>query len=198
MTPEPFFTFVLFVTALYGTPGPATLSIAASGAAFGFRRTITYVLGGLMGLVIIFIMVAFGLMVLFTEYPTVHLVFKWVSLFYIFYLAYKIATATTIKSDGPEQLGFLRGIPLALLNPKAYFAIIATVSQFVKQGDGYHESFILVVVWAISLTLVFDLAWAYTGSMIGSRLGSRGLSAKVNVLFAILLIASVVITMFMN
>ena len=117
---------------------------------------------------------------------------------YILYLAYKIATATTVKSDGPRQLGFIKGIPLALLNPKAYFAIIATVSQFVKQGEGYYENFVVVTVWSIGLTMLFDFSWAYAGSMIGSKLGSRGLSAKVNVVFAILLVASVVITMFLN
>ncbi len=198
MIVEPFFSFVLFVAALYGTPGPATLSIAASGAAFGFRRTLAYVFGVLTGLVLIFIMVAVGLGVLFTQYPTVHLIFQWVSLVYILYLAYKIASSTTIKSDSPRQLGYLQGIPLALLNPKAYFAIIATVSQFAKSGDGYYERFTLIAVWAIGLTLIFDLAWAYAGSLIGSKLGSRGLSTKVNILFAVLLVASVVMTMFLD
>lgn len=191
MIVEPFLTFVLFITALYGTPGPATLSIAASGAAFGFKRTIGYVFGGLFGLGIIFVMVYFGLVVLFTEYPIVHLIFKWASLLYIFYLAYRIATATTIKSDSPKQLGFIQGIPLAILNPKAYFAIIATVSQFVDDTN-----FVTVMVWSISLTMIFDFSWAYAGSLIGSKLGSRGLSAKVNILFATLLVVSVIITMF--
>ena len=99
------------------------------------------------------------------------------------------------KSTG--QLGFLQGIPLALLNPKAYFAVIATVSQFTKQGDEYYGSFILLIAWIIFLALIIDMIWAYVGELIGTRLASTGLSSKINILFALLLIGSVLLTMFL-
>lgn len=183
--------------ALYATPGPATLSIAVSGATFGFRKTVPYIVGVVIGLVIIFIMVALGLGLLFTKYPTVHLLFKWLSLIYMFYLAYKIVRASSIKSNRTEQLGFLQGIPLTLLNPKAYFAVIATVTQFTKHGAEYYGSFILLIAWIIILALIIDLIWAYVGVLIGTRLASTGLSSKINILFALLLIGSVLLTMFL-
>lgn len=197
MLVEPFIPFLLFVLALYATPGPATLSIAASGATFGFRKTIAYTLGTVSGLVIIFIMIALGLGLLFIQYPTVHMVFKWISLMYVFYLAYKIAMAGSMNTSNTKHLGFFQGISLTLLNPKAYFAVIATVTQFTKQGDGYTESFILLMIWIVFLAVVIDLTWAYIGGVIGNRATSTSISSKMNVLFALLLIGSVLLTMFL-
>src|SRR6058998_2600325 len=43
--------FILAGFALAGSPGPATLSLAAAGAAFGARRSLGYMAGQIAGLV---------------------------------------------------------------------------------------------------------------------------------------------------
>ena len=196
MLVEPFIPFLLFVLALYATPGPATISIIASGATFGFKKTIAYIFGIVTGLVIIFIMVALGLGLIFQQYPTVHSIFKWVSLLYIFYLAYKIANASSITANNNQQLGYLQGVPLSLLNPKAYFAVIATVTQFTKQGAGYYESFITLIIWIVVLATTINFIWAYIGEVVGKNLIASGFSSKINIVFAVLLIGSVLLVMF--
>ena len=45
--------FLLAGLALVGSPGPATLSIAATGAAFGQRRGLAYMAGILAGLAVV-------------------------------------------------------------------------------------------------------------------------------------------------
>ena len=197
MLVEPFIPFLLLVLALYATPGPATLSIAASGSTFGFRNTIAYLCGIVTGLVIIFLMIALGLGYIFSQYPMVHLVFKWLGFIYILYLAYKIAFAKPIKSEKCNKLGFWQGVPLTLLNPKAYFAVIATVAQFAKVGEEYYESFILLIIWVTILALLIDFVWAFIGAMIGSRFGKDGFSPILNIVFAVLLVGSVLVTMFL-
>ena len=191
MLVEPFIPFLLFVLALYATPGPATLSIAASGSAFGFRNTIGYAFGLVIGLMIIFILVSAGLIQLFNSFPWIHTSFLIVSSVYIVYLAYKIATAPINKVSGANRLGFFQGIPLNLFNPKAYFAVLSTVVQFAGKEDTGYADFILVAGWVFILALITNLIWAFMGSIIGARFSSGTIPKKINYLFAILLILSI-------
>ena len=45
--------FILAGFALIGSPGPATLGLAASGAAFGLRRSLGLLLGALVGILVV-------------------------------------------------------------------------------------------------------------------------------------------------
>ncbi len=195
MVISPLGPYLLFVLALYATPGPATLSIAANGAAFGFKRTVKYVFGLIFGLLLIFLMVASGLGLLFATYPIVRQVFEWVSLAYIIYLAYKIIMSSSAHGGSAESLGFMQGLGLSMVNPKAYFAVIATISQFTKDGEEYLESLIAVTIWSTLSALILDLLWAYLGGYIGQLARQPRVAMGINWFFAILLVGSVVATM---
>ena len=197
MLVEPFIPFLLLAFALFTTPGPATLSIAASGAAFGFSKTIYYILGLIVGMIIIFMMVALGLGLLFDQYQLVHILFQWVSLLYMLYLAYKIATAPPLHTARTKPLGSLQGIMLNLVNPKAYFAIITLVSQYTRPGEDYFLSFFVLMFWSMAFAFSANLVWAYGGTFIASKLSSDKVATKINVGFAVLLVVSIVWTMFL-
>lgn len=196
MLVEPFIPFLLLAFALFATPGPATLSIAASGAAFGFTKTVYYILGLIVGMIIIFVMVALGLGLLFDRYPLVHTIFQWVSLLYMLYLAYKIATAPPLHSAKTKPLGPLQGILLNLVNPKAYFAVIALVSQYTRPGEDYFPSFFVLMFWSMAYAFCTNLVWAYGGTFIASKLSSDKVATKINIGFAVMLVVSIVWTMF--
>lgn len=194
---EPFIPFLLLAFALFATPGPATLSIAASGAAFGFGKTLNYIFGLIVGMIIIYVMVALGLGLLFDRYPIVHTIFQWVSLLYMLYLAYKIATAPPLHSVKTKPLGPVQGVLLNLVNPKAYFAVIALVSQYTQPGEEYFHSFILLMVWSLAYAFCTNLVWAYGGTFIAIKLSSDRMATKINIGFAVLLVVSIVWTMFL-
>lgn len=197
MIVQPFIPFLVFVFVLYATPGPNTMSIAACGAAFGMKRSIPYVVGVIAGMILIFLLVAAGLGLIFRTYPWLEAIFKWISLIYIFYLGFKIATAGSLASKTSKEPGFFEGVLLCALNPKAYFAILATVAQFTLPGDGYYSSFILLLIRMIFLIVAINAIWLYVGVVIGARMASTGLSSKINIIFAVLLVASVLLTMFL-
>jgi|GEM_PF-4257332 len=114
--------FLLLALALYGTPGPATLSLAASGAAFGLRRSMPYVLGILAGLAINVLLVAGGLGTLLTVHPGARRAFQVVSLVFLLYLAWKLATAEPASKSAKPTEGrrftALEGLVLNVANPK--------------------------------------------------------------------------------
>lgn len=88
------------------TPGPNTIMVTASGATFGFRRTVPHMLGILLGFPVMLIAVGWGLGALFESHPAVHLTLRWIGATYLLYLAWKIATAgTSQKSYAAEESG---------------------------------------------------------------------------------------------
>jgi len=63
--------FLLAGLALAGSPGPATLSLAAAGAAFGARRTAAYLAGIVVGMVGVMAITASGVVGLLLALPGV-------------------------------------------------------------------------------------------------------------------------------
>src|SRR5260370_8574423 len=61
--------FLIAAVALAGSPGPATLSLTATGAAFGARRGTAYLAGIVIGMVAVMAVVASGLVGLLLSVP---------------------------------------------------------------------------------------------------------------------------------
>src|SRR5437773_3183132 len=78
------------------TPGPNNVLLWASGATFGFRRTIRHVVGTALGLGAMALAVAAGLGVVITAIPALAVAMKLVGSAYLLYLAYQIARAGTL------------------------------------------------------------------------------------------------------
>ena len=57
---EGLFGFVMAGLALAGSPGPATLSLAATGAAFGSRNGLSYMTGINIGMLVVLVITASG------------------------------------------------------------------------------------------------------------------------------------------
>ncbi|MGI9394943.1 MAG: LysE family translocator [Boseongicola sp.] len=129
----PLATFA-FVTSI--TPGPNNLMLMASGANFGFRRTIPHMLGVALGFVFMAFLMGIGLAELFTEFPWLHTVLTVVSIVYLLWLAWKIAHAA------PPEPGAAKGTPLTFLqaaafqwvNPKAWAMALTAVTIYAP-GD---------------------------------------------------------------
>jgi len=125
-------TFSLAVLVLAATPGPALLSIVAVGSAFGFKQGTRYVLGALAGANIVILMVISGFAVLLKSFPGLQVLLAGVSLCYLAYIAWQIATASNALNENKKIkiVGFSDGIFIQLLNPKAYAVALALFFGF--------------------------------------------------------------------
>ena len=125
--------FILAGLALAGSPGPATLSLAATGAAFGARRGLGYMTGINLGMVGVMAITASGVVGLLLAVPGAAPVVIGLSSAYFAYLAWRIATAPPLADSGEQrrQPSFLAGVGLSLVNPKGYAAMAALFSSFV-------------------------------------------------------------------
>lgn len=187
--------FILWLAAfpLMGSPGPATLSLAAVGSAYGVRKSIPYYCGIVAGTTGVLVMISVGLTGLLFAQPEIATLVTIAAAIYILYLAYKIATAPVgvTASDDSSAPAFRSGFLLSIANPKAFAAIGAVYS-----GNVVVENSLLADALAKLLLLVIvifnvNYLWLAAGSAFSSVLSNPRTSRVVNVVFALLLVASV-------
>ena len=105
--------------ALAGSPGPATLSLAATGAAFGARRGLPYMIGIDIGMVGVMAITASGVVGVLLAVPGAAPLVSVLAGAYFLYLAYRIATAPPLSETTGQQASpsFIAGVLLSLVNP---------------------------------------------------------------------------------
>jgi threonine/homoserine/homoserine lactone efflux protein len=108
MPPEQLIALVGFVVVMTGTPGPNNMMLLASGANFGFRRSIPHILEITVGCQILLIAIALGLGQLLTRFPMLELMLKvlcGLALLYLTWILVKpaFAAASAIVPSLPEQ-----------------------------------------------------------------------------------------------
>ncbi len=188
------FPVALFAVSMSITPGPNNVMVTASGANFGYRRTIPHLLGIGLGYPAMVAGVGFGLGGVFDAVPELHAVLKYAGSGYILWMAWKIATASGI-SQLTEQPGrpltFLQAAAFQWVNPKGWVVAVGAISTFTSlQGD------LLLEVGAITLTFAcvnYPCAsvWTLFGVAIG-RLLKRGRWLRIfNMAMGLLLVTSI-------
>jgi len=184
--------FLLAGFALTGSPGPATLSLAATGAAFGARRGLGYMIGIIAGVVAVMALVASGLTGVMLALPGAARAMAALAAAYIVWLAWRIATAPPLGEQASARPpSMIAGFLLALANPKAYAAMAALFSGFVLVQGRPGTDTILKALLLVAIMAVVDLAWLIAGSALTRCLREATLNRAINLAFAVLLVASV-------
>ena len=143
---------VSFAIAASVTPGPNTIMVTASGANFGYARTNPHMLGITFGFPLLIIAIGFGLGQVFSRYPQLHEILKWVGTAYLLFLAWKIATAG--RSGKGEERGkpftFFQAALFQWLNPKAWIVAVSSLTAFTTVGGNYAlETLFIAALFAI-------------------------------------------------
>lgn len=186
--------FLLAGLALAGSPGPANLSLAGGGAAFGARRCAGYAAGIVVGVLSVLTIAATGVAGLVLAVPALRAVVTVLAALYILHLAWRIATAPPAGTDAPARPpSFVAGVLLTLANPKAYAAMTALASGFtLVAADPVLD--LAAKAAALSPILVAVMAgWLLLGTAMARLVTRPRVHRAVSVGFAVLLILSVVL-----
>ena len=186
-----FIPLIFFSLAQIGTPGPANMALLATGAGYGLRRTLPFVAGVVVGKQLIIWPLGFGLMQLAQSWPGVFLAMKYLSAVYIIYLAWRVANMR-LKPDQANGTppGFVAGLIVHPLNPKAWGMITAAFTNFVTPGSDIFTATVALVL-IVCQTILHPL-WAGAGQLIASTI--QGTRAERFVFLALALLT--VITVF--
>ncbi|MCB1343317.1 MAG: LysE family translocator [Pseudooceanicola sp.] len=172
------------------TPGPNNLMLMASGANFGFRRTIPHMLGIAIGFTVMIVALGAGLARLLDVYPAAHTVLKAVAVVYMLWLAWKIARAAPpgSGSDVGRPMTFLQAAAFQWVNPKAWAMAMTALAAYTPEGSLAAVALVAAVFGAINLPSVG--CWALLGQQMARILTSRRRLLWFNGAMALLLIAS--------
>lgn len=190
MTVETFLALLGFAFVTSVTPGPNNLMLMASGANYGFRRTIPHMLGVAIGFAVMASALAAGLAQVFARHPVAHDVLKVASVVYMGWLAWKIATAAA-PGDGRatgRPMTFLEAAAFQWVNPKAWAMALTAVTVYAPPGAFLAAVFVAVAFAAVNLPSVG--VWALAGVRLRRWLAKPGRLRAFNWIMAALLIAS--------
>lgn len=190
MTPALLLALLGFAFVTTVTPGPNNVMLMASGANFGFRRTVPHMLGIALGVSLMALLVGLGLMALFEAAPVLGQVLRVVSVLYLLWLAWRIATAAPIR-DRPAQGRPMTGLQAAAfqwVNPKAWAMCLSAVTIYAPDRS---LASVLIVAGAFALVSLPAISvWAWLGTVIRAWLSSPARLRVFNLTMAGLLVLS--------
>jgi threonine/homoserine/homoserine lactone efflux protein len=185
---------IVAATVVMGSPGPATISVTAVGAAFGLRASLRYTWGVVLGTIAVLLVVAAGIVGMLASMPGLATVLAILSAAYILYLAFRIAAAPPLAERGSAATkpDFPGGFMLAVANPKAYVAIAAVFAGAAPQADPLGVSTRLLVLAAMIVAI--HVVWLLAGTAFARFLRHPLASRIINLVFAATLVLTTLLS----
>ncbi|MBQ4808083.1 MULTISPECIES: LysE family translocator [Phaeobacter] len=166
MTYELFLALAAFVFGTVFTPGPNNLMLMASGANFGFRRSLPHLTGVAVGFPLMILPVGLGVMQLFDAFPALTWIMTALSVAYMLWLAWKVANAAPPR-EGEAQgtpLSFLQACAFQWVNPKAWAMALGAITLYAASRD------VTAILWVSGTYLLVGCFSASTWTLLGQQL----------------------------
>ncbi|MGR3437970.1 LysE family translocator [Salipiger abyssi] len=192
MTPDLLLALSAFALVTVITPGPNNLMLLASGANFGFRRTIPHMLGIGLGFPAMVLLMGLGVGQIFEIWPQAHMVLLVISVIYMLWLAWKIAHAAPPPEAGSEPAGrplnFLQAAAFQWVNPKAWSMALGAITLY---AAGREPGAVLWVAGTyVAVSGISTTSWTVLGREMRRLLNRPARLRAFNWTMAALLVAS--------
>ncbi|MBR9652175.1 LysE family translocator [Thalassovita aquimarina] len=173
------------------TPGPNNMMLLASGANFGFRRSIPHMLGIAIGFTLMIVLVGIGLIGLFDAFPLSHAILKFAGVGYLLWLAWKIANAGMPEAgSNARPMNFVQAAAFQWVNPKAWQMALTAITLYAPDRSVWAIGIVAAIFGLINLPSVST--WTVLGQQMQRVLSSPLRLRSFNVVMALLLVASLV------
>jgi len=149
------------------TPGPNNAMLSASGANFGWRRSVPHAMGVAIGFPIMLTLVALGLGRVIEPFPFIVKILKWLGCTMLAWFAWRIATAHVTEGNSRGRpLTFFEAVLFQWVNPAAWALAISLTAVY-----AIGEVAVPNALLAASAFLVSGLASSYTWTVLGAGIG---------------------------
>jgi len=195
MTPDLLIGISAFAFVSSITPGPNNLMLMSSGTNFGFRRTIPHLLGVSIGFTAMIVLIGLGIAEAFAAFPIAYEILKVLSVIYLLYLAWHIATASAPAIDDAKAaakakpMTFVQACLFQWVNPKAWTMALTAVSVYVPPTHKVSGLIVCAVIFGL-INLPSVAVWTVMGAQIRKFLSDQKKLRIFNVTAALLLVAS--------
>jgi threonine/homoserine/homoserine lactone efflux protein len=161
---DPLYAFVFL--GLF-SPGPNVIMLTASGARFGFARTVPHVLGVAIGVGILAGLAGLGVGVVLNGQPALKFALKIAAAAWILRMAWLLFQSTKLDkmaaSDRPFSV--LQAAIFQWVNPKVWAVVLAAAAGYSTGLGPVAEAQKLAITFA-SMNLFVCLFWSFAGSLL--------------------------------
>ncbi len=156
-----------FVFAGMFTPGPNVIMLTASGAQFGFRRTLPHLLGVVLGVGIIGGFSGLGIGALLAAYPQLAFTLQIVAAMWILWMAWRLWASTFGPKIGQRKtpFTFVKAVLFQWVNPKIWVVALTASSGYNAGLTPLGEAVRLASTFS-SINLFVCLFWTSTGTLL--------------------------------
>jgi cysteine/O-acetylserine efflux protein len=181
----PFLSYV-FVTTF--TPGPNNIMSMINAKQYGFKRSLRFNLGILLGFVILMLACSYFNLILFNLIPKVKGFVGILGAAYMLYLAYKIALVKEAKAgvNDKKTNTFLAGLKLQFVNPKVILYGITVIATFITPIYKSDFALIFFSLFLAFIGFIATLCWAIFGALLQNFLSKY--NRQFNIAMALLLV----------
>ncbi len=168
MNPELFTAFVLITIVLIITPGPIVTLIISTGATQGSRAALTTVAGTTLGNALLLTAIALGLGWVHAHADLLFTALRWTGATYLVWLgvqAWRHAGKGDREIADTGQARFVRGVLVALSNPKTIVFFTAFLPQFIDPRLAAGPQLAAMCVVSVVLAGASDSAWAIASGL---------------------------------
>ena len=191
MHPE-LLSLCLFMFATSCSPGPNNILASYSGFNFGLVKTIPHMFGVIFGFTTLVIVMNFGLINIFKNFPIMQEILIYTGTIFLVYLAYKISFSKTSSDNSSKNpVKFIETFFFQFLNPKAVIVAIITVTTYVESGKNY----INYSLWVIGIAFIFAcfsiIFWTLLGKFLRKFATNQKFIKRFNYVMSFLLISCI-------
>lgn len=182
-------TTAIFAFVTSATPGPNNIMLTASGANFGFIRTLPHIVGIIFGVALLNISTALGLGALFIQFPLLQEILRVCGSAYLFWLAYQLLQFSSVNrknSGSAKPFTFWQATAFQYINPKAWVMVISANASFSIAGGDYWLSVMMITIMFLLIGPPSIMIWAGFGQYISRFLGDSFYLKCFNLSMAIL------------
>ncbi|MBB3060785.1 LysE family translocator [Microbulbifer rhizosphaerae] len=190
---ESLLPIVLFTFSTSITPGPNNLMIMSSGLNYGVSRSLPHVLGICLGFPAMIVAIGLGLGTLFSQFPLLHEVIRWVGIAYLLYLAWVIASTREVGSaDTQKPFTFLQAAAFQWVNPKGWIMAVGALAAFTSPNGEMWAEIARIALAFIAIGGPCIVVWLLFGVGLKRLLTEPKHLRRFNLTMGLLLAASVV------
>src|ERR1700731_2303705 len=168
MNIEIFAAFLLITVVLIIAPGPIVTLVISTGATRGVRAALTTVAGTTLGNALLLAAIALGLNWVHAHADLLFTALRWTGAAYLVWLgvqAWRHAGEGGQKPPDTGRTRFVRGVLVALSNPKTIVFFPAFLPQFIDPRLPAGPQLAAMCVASVLLAGVSDSAWAVAAGM---------------------------------
>lgn len=182
-----------FVVATIYTPGPNNLSSASMGLRYGYKRTLSYLLGIAAGFYLVMMLSGWLSTYLIKNFPSFEQSLRIIGALYILWLAWQTLRASYTSEDQElPQYGFLKGFFLQILNPKVIFFGLTLYNSFLANRINSLSGLLISALIFSTLSFSSTSLWTLFGAAIRKYLTKPGITQIIKISLAILLVLAAI------